>query len=580
MPVDAIQSPEAIATFNELSPLLILAIVLIGGSFGGWLAIRLHVPAITGNIVVGTLLGLTLFRNVEVARILQPTSTFAISLIAITAGGHFSYRRIHNALRRILFITGFEVAFAVSFVFFLLKALGAPWEMAMLLGCLAAGTAPGTTVALIRESRAKGPFVKTLLASVSMDSSLCILLFAFAHSLLAGYFEHGNVGWGLWAGLTQTTWQLLGSGLLGVALGVVTSRLFTNARFHNFSTMVIAVLVAAGLSMYLDFSPLLTCLFYGAYLGNSSPEIERQLDALRPVEALLYTCFFTLAGVSVHIELLGEAGFMCAAYLLARGFGKGLGAAVGAKLARCSDRITRSIPFGFVPQAGVALGLVVILQGDSRIPTEFSSLVGTLVLAAVTVSEIVGPFFTRAALRRAKEAGLDRPRLIEFLQEEFILTDLEAKDKWEALEKLADFYAQVHRVRPAQHKAMLNSIIEREKDTSTAIGRGAAIPHAKVDTGTAIQGVLGICPEGVEFGAPDGEPVKLIVMIVTPQDHEQRHLEVLASLMTMISHEDVRTRLVVAPDANHAWEVLQGEESRTYNYFLETDDTVQNGETL
>ncbi|MFP6598261.1 MAG: hypothetical protein VCC01_12450, partial [Candidatus Hydrogenedentota bacterium] len=91
-----------------MGPLLILGVVLIAGSAGGWVARRLHVPSITGNIIAGTLLAVTVFRGVGVARELQPLSSFAIGLIAVTAGEHFSYRRIHNALRRIMFISIFE----------------------------------------------------------------------------------------------------------------------------------------------------------------------------------------------------------------------------------------------------------------------------------------------------------------------------------------------------------------------------------------------------------------------------------------------------------------------------------------
>ncbi|MFP6583048.1 MAG: cation:proton antiporter, partial [Candidatus Hydrogenedentota bacterium] len=168
-----------------MGPLLILGVILVAGSAGGWVARRLHVPSITGNIIAGLLLALTLFNHTNVARELQGLSAFAIGLIAVTAGGHFSYRRIHNALRRILFISILEAIGAVLFVFFALRAFGTDARVALLLGCLAASTAPATTVAIIRENHAKGPFVKTLLASVSIDSSLCILLFAFVHSLLA-----------------------------------------------------------------------------------------------------------------------------------------------------------------------------------------------------------------------------------------------------------------------------------------------------------------------------------------------------------------------------------------------------------
>ena len=165
---------------------------------------------------------------------------------------------------------------------------------------LAASTAPATSVAIIRENHAKGPTVKTLLAVVSVDSSLCILLFAFVNSLLAGYFVHGEMQTGLGEGILQATRQLVGSAVLGVALGIITTPLFGHHRFHNFSTVLVTVLFATGISVLFGFSALLTCLAYGAFLGNTSRENEGQLDALEPIEPLLYTAFFTLAGVGVQ----------------------------------------------------------------------------------------------------------------------------------------------------------------------------------------------------------------------------------------------------------------------------------------
>jgi len=477
----------------------------------------------------------------------------------------------------VLFVAFFEVACAVVLVYFAI--LFAPvewptakaWPIALVLSCLAASTAPATSVAVIRENHAKGPTVKTLLAAVSVDSSLCILLFAFAHSLLASYFEHGEMAIGLSEGLQHAGRQLIGSMALGIGLGVVTTPLFEHHRFHNFSTVLVAILFAVGLSVYFDFSALLACLIYGAYLGNTSHENERQLDALEPIEPLLYTVFFTLAGIGIHLELLWIAGLPCVLYVVARAMGKGVGAAIGARLARCSPRIVGSIPFGFVPQAGVALGLAVIFEGDTRIPVELSSLVMTLVLAAVTINEIIGPFMTRFALSRAREVGLDRPRLVEFLDEEFILTDLEAGSKTEVLRKLTDFYARTHKANADDREAIYESVMRREEEFSTALGRGVALPHGRVETGRGIRGVLAICPEGVDFDAPDGELVRLFVLIVTPEEHEERHRQVLASLSAMASDPVARSRLLAATDANEAWEVLESEETRDFNYFLEAE---------
>ena len=104
---------------------------------------------------------------------------------------------------------------------------------------------------------------------------------------------------------------------------------------------------------------------------------------------------------------------------------------------------------------------------------------------------------------------------------------------------------------------------------STAIGEGIAIPHGHVDKGPAIQGVMGICREGIDFDAPDGEPVRLILLIATPQDKRELHLKVLASLSRMMSNPKIRNRLIAALSPEDAMEVIESEEVRDYNYFLD-----------
>ena len=565
---------DLLALSHDAGPLLVLSFVLLSGLAGGWVARKFRVPAITGNIIAGALLGATVLQTTDAVHALRPLSEFAVGLIAVAAGGHLSYRRIHNALRRIISITIFEVAGAFTLVFLAMHAMGAGWQASLLLAALAAETAPATTMAVIRETRSRGPFVKTLLGVVSVDTSLCIVLFAFVKSGVAHYHvSDGQAGFGSVA-LAATAWQLLGSPVIGIGLGYAIDRLVNRPRFHHFSAVFIAILVAIGLSNYLGLSPLLTCLFIGVHLGNASQIGERQLRALEPLELLLFTLFFTLAGIGLHLDSLPTAGLYCLVYAVARIAGKGLGGTFGGFLAGTTSRIWRNIPLGFVPQAGVAIGLVILLEGDPRVPPETAQFVATLILAAVTLNEIIGPFFTRMALARARESGLDRPRLMEFLQEEFILPNLHAKDKWDALRKLTDFFIRTHALDPHERERLYDTIVERERDMSTAIGRGAAIPHGRVESGPGIQGALAICHEGLDFDAPDNEPVRLIVLIVTPKEHESQHLQVLASLSAMISDEAIRRRLMAAISANDAWEVIEAEEATSFNYFIEDEETA------
>jgi len=562
---------------GEMGPLLILSVILLAGVLGGWLARRLHVPTVTGNMLAGIFLGpacLDLFAGLDVATELKPLSTFAMGVVTVSVGSHLSYRRIHNALRRIITIAAFEVLGAVVLVTLVARLLGADWPLAFVLGSIAASTAPDSNMALVREMRAKGTFVKTFLSVVALDNMLCMMLFAFSTMLLVGAYRTGpEAGGASWA-LVHMVWQFGGSFCLAMVLGVLVKRLMHRPKTHDFSLVFVAILLSVGISQYFELSPLLTSLFFGVYLGNSSEEIARQTRSLEPIEPLLFVCFFTVAGASLHLDTLAEAGLLCAAYLLARFVGKGAGACIGGWLSHASRRIWTNVPLSLVPQAGVAIGLVVLLRGNPDIPEGTWGLIDSVVLGAVTVNELIGPLFTRLALRRSNEVNKDRRRLIEFLQEEFIMTGLEAKDKWDALRKLTRFYVRSHRVHRHLEDGLYATIEEREKDFSTAVGRAAAIPHGRIDEGTGIRGVLGICREGISFDAPDGEPVRIIMLVVTPKGYEREHLEVMASLAQMISDDAIRTRLLAAISPNDAWEIIESKDTRNYNYFLEKDEDI------
>lgn len=558
---------------GQLDPLLIFGLVLVCGAAGGWLARIVHLPAITGNILAGVLIGpsvLGIVSGEETIAALRPLSSFAMGLITVAIGGHLSYRRIHNALRRIILISLFEVTTVVVLVTLVTHWLGADWTVALLLGALSAATAPATIVAIIRETRSKGTYVKTLLSVVAMDNILAITLFVIIRTILVDFHADGSFHLELGETLVQPLWQLIGAILFGLLLGRITDRMVRKPQFHNFSTVFVAILLAMGLSTYLGMSPLLTCLFFGVYLGNSSPEVEEQLEALEPIKLLLFICFFTLAGVTIHVQALSHMGLLGAGYILARIVGKGLGAAVGGILAGSSRRIWENIPLGLVPQAGLAIALVVLLMGDPEIDAATRQMVGTLVLAAVVINEFIGPICTRMALRRAKEVDKDRPRLIEFLQEEFILTDMEPRDKWDAIGQLCDFLIRTHRVEHIHPDELYRSVIERERIEPTGIGNDAAIPHGIIDKGPSIQGVLGICKRPVDFGNDDvSQPVRLIMLIVTPREHHAAHLKVMASLAHMIRSDIIRSRLMAAIDPNDAWEVIEDEETPDFNDFLE-----------
>ncbi len=563
---------EMIATSSELSPFLVFSILILAGFAGGWLAKLVKLPHVTGNIVGGIVIGpacLGLIGTHDQLLALQPLSTFAVSLVAVSIGGHLSYRRIHNSLRRIVFISFFEVTGAFTVVLVSARLFHLEWPTTLLLSAIAASTAPATTIALVREMRAKGSFVKTLISTVALNNIFCILLFVMMKTFVSAYFESGETISKIDDALLLSGYHLFGALTLGLSAGWMSKTFVGRFHFHDFSTILMAVMLCDGLAAYLGLSPLLVNLFFGVFLGNSSEVAEKQLTTLVPLEPVFYVCFFTLAGLSLHLDAMLSVGVLAVVYAAARMLGKSLGAALGGLAGKCAPRIWKNMAIALFPQSGIAIGLVVLLGTDDFVPEAIKQSVNAIVLAGVTLAEVIGPFFTKAALVRSEEAGRDRQRLVEFLSEEFVRVDLKATDQWDAIRQLVVFLMRTHRVEHISEEELYQTVVEREKIATTAMGHGIAIPHGRIEKGPAIQGVMGICRDGVDFGAPDGEPVKLIMLIVTPEEQKHLHLKVLASLSAMVRDPAVRRRLIAAISPEDAMEIIESKEVRGYNYFLD-----------
>jgi mannitol/fructose-specific phosphotransferase system IIA component (Ntr-type) len=143
------------------------------------------------------------------------------------------------------------------------------------------------------------------------------------------------------------------------------------------------------------------------------------------------------------------------------------------------------------------------------------------------------------------------------------------QNKTDALEQLVAFLCQTHPL-DASRDEVMQAILKREESMPTGIGHGIAVPHAIIGEGKQIFGVLGLLDPPVEFGAPDGEPARLVILIATPENQKHRHLEVIAAITRMLHNETIRTRLFAAQTAEEIHEIIDSEEAETFNYFLKT----------
>lgn len=279
-----------------------------------------------------------------------------------------------------------------------------PLYVALVLGSIASATAPAATVLIIREYRAKGPLTDTLIAVVALDDAIGITFYGISVALarlLTGRVAGGANAWSL---VAAPVWEIVGSFLVGlvgtIALGTIAARI---RRPEDRLALVLGVVLAtSGMAQLLHTSLLLTNMALGMFTVNLVPTSRRLFGALAGIDQPIYIAFFVLAGAGLHLRLLTQVGLLGIGYIVARGIGKILGAGLGARWTGAAPQVQRYLGLALIPQAGVAIGLT--LLAAQAFP-EIAPMLTTLILGAVVVHEMIGPFTAKIAIVGAGEVG-------------------------------------------------------------------------------------------------------------------------------------------------------------------------------
>jgi PTS system nitrogen regulatory IIA component len=135
-------------------------------------------------------------------------------------------------------------------------------------------------------------------------------------------------------------------------------------------------------------------------------------------------------------------------------------------------------------------------------------------------------------------------KITDMLKREFVLEQLKAGNKRDALAELAGVFTQ-GRIR-VDSEAMLHVLLERERLGSTGIGDGIAIPHGKLPGLEEMVVAFGRSREGIAFEAMDGKPVHLFFLLMAPENSAGQHLKALAKISRMLKDANFRKNLLEA----------------------------------
>jgi len=308
--------------------ILNVGLLLAAGYILGKLFERVRLPAITGYILAGLILGRSISGIItsEMTESLHILTEIALGIIALTIGGEFSIEKIRRTGVSVIIITVFEALFAFIFVTFFLSITGFGFHYSLLLGSIASATAPASTVIIVRELRARGEFIDYLYGVVAFDDAICVMLFSIVFTLVAPLIAGINTSVGLLAGITHALIEIILSALLGFA-GGFTLHMTTRKKYRVNEILLIAIsalFIVIAFSMAFKLSLLIANMVMGATLVNLSSRNRRIFDILEPVTPPLFALLFILAGTGLDISVFagGVAVLYGLLYLVSRFAGK------------------------------------------------------------------------------------------------------------------------------------------------------------------------------------------------------------------------------------------------------------------
>ncbi len=385
-------------------------LLLLVGFLFGQLSEKIKLPAITGYILAGVMIGdsgLKLIRH-ENMEMLFVLSEVTLSFIAVIIGGEFSFYKLKMYGKNIVILTLSQMFLTFFLVSFGLLFLGLPNYISFLLGAISAATAPAATVVIVQKLKAKGIFVDYLYGIVALDDAGTVILFSIAFAISTTLMSGAELD--LSHSLIHAFKEISYSLLIGIIGGIAIH--YSTIRKRNMNEIKILTLgfifLTTSISISLNLSPLISNMTLGMLLVNMNKKNVRILFSLEPLTPPLYAVFFAIAGTELNLRIFADSSILFAGILFIslRAVGKYYGIYFSALAMGLGKNIYKYLGFSLLPQAGVAIGLVLFVQASPIVIAagpEVQESIGkmiNIILMSVFINEIVGPPLSKLAIMK------------------------------------------------------------------------------------------------------------------------------------------------------------------------------------
>ena len=373
-------------------------VILLAGLMLSALGQRTFLPRATLLLIFGALIGSDMLDLLPGLVIDQFTLVADLTLLMVgfLLGGKLTRASLRDQSVRSLAISFCAALVPAAAVVAGMLAFGVAAEVAILLGCFAAATAPTAVFDVVEESGVRNRFSELLLLVVVLDDIWGLLLFGTCMAIVAS-LNGMAAGTGFFV---QIAHELGGAILLGVAIGLPAAYLSGRIRPGKpvMSEALGIVLLCGGLAAWLQVSYLIAAIAMGAVIANLARHHEHPFHAIEGIESIFMLVFFVLAGASLEISALSAVGWLTFVYILCRSSGKLGGAWLGSRIAGPTPRPSDWLGAALLPQAGIAIGMALV--ASNHFP-HYQQIMLPIVIASTIIFEIAGPVFTRYAVRRS-----------------------------------------------------------------------------------------------------------------------------------------------------------------------------------
>lgn len=400
--------------------------LLIAAYLFGDILSRANFPKITGYIIAGILAGpyaAGLITTDTVAD-LKLLDNLALAFIALSAGGELNLGELRRRSSSLCLGVLFQVIGVFAGIFcliFLGRGFipfldGAPMPVvlaaAALIGVLSIARSPSSAIAVISESKAKGPFTETALGVIVIIDVLVIALFAAAISAALAMTRPDadpDVVFLITVGMELI--GSIGAGIvLGWAIGVYLSRIGAEIPVLILAVAFLVSFFSEQFAGFLDsfyeirfhLEPMLICITCGFYIRNFTKKGEFFTNQLDRLSLPVYVLFFSLIGASLDLSVLRQTWILAVLLAIGRGFFIWASAWLSGRINRDPPVFAGMAGFTYIAQAGVSIGLCSILAnnfpdwGEAAAPT---------MVAMIFINQMIGPVTFKYALEKVGEAG-------------------------------------------------------------------------------------------------------------------------------------------------------------------------------